>query len=97
MGLHTQALDEAAADQTALLTYEDLIVFFDQTEAPELEQQQVRNRKSALNQFLLHRGITNMTAIGQELCDEDFLPTLLRHRHFQKLFSELRDDLRKDA
>jgi len=81
MGLYTQALDEAAADPTALLTYEDLNVFFDQTEAPGLDQQQVRNRKSVLNQFLLHRGINNMTAVGQELGDEGFLHSLLS---FQK-------------
>lgn len=71
-----EAIDTASIAVQSIQTYADLLAFFEQTEVLELSGQQARNRESALNQFLLHVGSEMMDPVGQELGDDQFLPTL---------------------
>ncbi len=71
-----EAIDTAPVAVQTISTYADLLAFFERLEAPELGEQQAKNRVSALNQFLLHVGSTMMDPVGQELGDDQFLPTL---------------------
>lgn len=71
-----EAIDTAQLAVQTISTYTDLLAFFEQTEALELSEQQARNRASALNQFLLHVGSEMRDPVGQELGDDQFLPTL---------------------
>ena len=77
VGVSAKSADDLAmAEQVSgRQTYEDLHAFFAAGEAQTLEPQQIKNRVSALAQFLRFTGLEYASPVGQELGD-DFELTL---------------------
>ena len=58
-----------SSQETETPTYGDLIAFFEAHESLKLPQQQIRNRISALTQYLLFLGLDHASSIGNEIGD----------------------------